>query len=180
MIKKTLYSLLLVAGLAAGPGYWVYDKLYSGESAMTLAMNPSGKDTALGTPPFRLDPGMQPIGLVLHAQGSFVPHTGEDAPPQDGYVARLYKDGSIYQTVKFPLGVKTAANSNPVFNERLLWLGKVPEGQYRLEIQPIDTPIINLDKPRIEVMKNIQEPDGRIVSAAMLMAIIGFLGLFLG
>ncbi|HEX8978636.1 MAG TPA: hypothetical protein VF811_02905 [Parasulfuritortus sp.] len=178
-MMKTLYILLLILGLPIGPGYWVYAKLYSGKLAMTLPLAP-GEGGALVSPPFKLEPGMAPVGLVFHTQGSFVPRQDEDKPPKDEYTATLTGPGGAPQSVPFPLAAQAVANSNPVFNVPLLWMDKATAGEYRLEVRPTGQPVIRLEHPRLDVRANVQEPDGRIVSVGLLMMIAGFLGLFLG
>lgn len=176
---KTLYILLLILGLPLGPGYWVYTKLYSGTLALTLPLAP-GEGGALVSQPFKLEPGMQPVGLMFRTQGSFVPRQDEDKPPKDEYTATLVGPGGAPQAVPFPLAAQAVANSNPAFNVPLLWMNKVVAGDYRLEIRPKGQPVIALEHPRLEVRANVQEPDGRIVSVGLMMMIVGFMGLFLG
>lgn len=175
---KTIYILLLLIGLPIGPGYWVYAKLYSGKLAMTVPLV-AGEGGALVSQPFKLEPGMAPVGLVFHTQGSFVPRQDEDKPPKDEYTATLIGPDGVPQLVPFPLAAQAVANSNPVFNVSLLWMNKVAGGDYRLEIKPTSQSVITLEHPRVDVRANVQEPDGRIVSVGLIMMIVGFLGLFL-
>jgi hypothetical protein len=177
-MTKTIYLLLVIIGLPLGPGYWIYAKLFSGKPAMTLPMTAAGEGSQ-ATAPFRLDAGMQPAGLVFHTQGYFVPRMDENKPPKDDYKATLYKNGSVMQTIPFSLSAGSVANSNPVFNERLVWLGTVDPAEYRLDIKPVNDPVIQLNHAELQVRANVQEPDGRIVSAGLLMLIIGLMALFL-
>jgi hypothetical protein len=176
MIKR-IFLFLLLAGLLLGPGYWLYVKLHSGKVAMTMNLA-AANDGRLTSQPFKLDSDMQPVGLILHAEGSFTPRKDEDKPPKDEYTATVFKDGKILQTVEFPLGTKSVANTKPVFNERLLWLGRVESGTYSIEIRPAGEPLIHLDKPSLGIMANVEEPEGRVVNVGLLLFVIGLFGFF--
>lgn len=178
MGKKIFLVLIMLVGIALGPVYWFYEKLYSGEVALSLEMTPVG-DGSWTTAPFKLDPSMQPAGLIFHSQASFVPRQDENKPPSDPYTATLYKDGAASNSIPFPLAAAAVANSNPVFNERLFWLNKVQGGEYRLEIKPMIDPVIALEHPRVDVRAGVKEPDNYIATAGFLMMIFGFLLLFL-
>lgn len=174
---KILYILLLVLGLPIGPGYWVYAKFYTGKQAMALPLA-STAGGGLVSQPFKLDPGMAPVGLIFHSQGSFVPRQDENNPPQDAYTATLTGPDGRPQVVPFPLAAQSVANSNPVFNVHLLWMKTVAAGEYRMAVGPSGQPTITLENPQLEVRANVQEPDGRIVTVGALLMIAGFLGLF--
>lgn len=179
MRKKAFFLIMMLAGALIGPGYWFYDKLYSGEVAMTLDLVPTG-DGGYATAPFHLDAAMQPAGLIFRSQGSFVPRQDEDKPPIDGYTATLYRDGVASKSLPFPLAARSVSNTNPAFNERLLWLDKLQSGEYRFEIKPLQAPVITLEHPRLEVRSGVQEPNNTVATTGFLMLVFGILGLFLG
>jgi hypothetical protein len=178
MVKKAFLVLVILLGTLLGPGYWFYQKLYSGEVAQTLEMSPTGGG-AFTTAPFKLDASMQPVGLIFRSQGRFVPRQDENKPPADVYTATLYKDGVASQTLPFSLAVAAVADSNPSFNERLIWLKVVQAGEYRLEIRPQQATVITLEHPRLEIRTGVEEPDNLVATAGFLMLIFGLLGLFL-
>jgi hypothetical protein len=178
MARKTLLVFMIVAGALLGPFYWFHEKLYSGELALSLPMHPTG-DGAWSTAPFKLDPSMQPAGLIFRSQGSFVPRQDENKPPADAYTATLYKDGTASRNLPLPLAVSSVADSNPAFSERLLLLKAVQAGEYRLVIRPEQEPVIALEHPRLEIRAGVQEPDNRLATAGFLMLAFGLVGLFL-
>lgn len=175
---KPLLVLLILIGSGLGPGYWLYAKLYSGRIAQRLDLEVA-EDGRLLSPPFRLDPSLQPVGLVLHAMGSFTPNRDPDKPPKDGYGATLYKDGVVFLTGTLTLPASSVAASNPIFRERLFWLEAAPAGEYHLEIVPVRPAEIKLDQVRLEARAAMREPDGRLVSAGLLALLAGVLGWFL-
>lgn len=176
---KPVLLLLIVAGLALGPSYWIYAKFYSGQLAQTLEFI-EAEDGRLKTAGFRLSGDMRPVGLILKAQGSFAPNMDEDKPPKNRYQAQIYRDGQLRQEVEIKLATSSVSNSNPAFVERLLWLEAVTPGEYRVVLAPLEAPEITLDQVRLEVRTHIQEPDGRLVAAGMAMLILGAVSLFMG
>ena len=122
---------------------------------------------------------MAPVGLILHATGSFSPNMDENRPPKDAYAATLYKDGSAAKPLAFVLGVKSVADSNPAFKEHLLFFKAVQGGTYHLEVTPASEPDIRLDGMQLEVRQHLHEPDSRIVTAGIVVLVLGILGFFL-
>jgi len=178
---KTISLILLITGLLAGPAYWVYAKFFTGSQVALL--NLERADAKAATPwrsaPFRLSPEMAPVGLILHARGSFSPNMLENRPPKDRYAATLYRDEEAAKPLNFTLGVKSAADSNPVFKEHLLFFKVVQAGQYRLEITPVGEAGIQLEHVQLEVRQHLHEPDNRIVTGGMVVMILGLLGFFI-
>ena len=173
---KYIYLILMLVGALLGPTYWFYEKLYSGEVALTMALTTTG-DGSYTTQPFKLDASMQPAGLIFLGQGHIPPTQEGSPPPTDIYLATLYKDGVKSQSIPFPL---TAGDADPVFKERLLWLKKLQGADYRLEIRPARPASITLERPRIEIRAGVQEPNNLIATAGFMLLIFGFLMLFLG
>lgn len=171
--------LLVLVGLALGPGYWVYAKFYSGRLAQVLDLRPTAAG-GLESEGFRLSGEMRPVGLILKAQGGFAPNMDENKPPANRYRMRVELDGQPFREADLSLAVKQVSDSNPAFVERLLWLEAVTPGEYRLRLEPTAAPEIRLDQARLEVRAGIQEPDGRVVAAGLLMMILGGLALFMG
>jgi hypothetical protein len=176
---KPIYLLLVVVGLALGPGYWIHAKFFSGELVQTLQLH-AAQGGGLVTPGFHLRPDMQPAGLILKAQGSFAPNMDEAKPPRNVYLAQINRDGQPFKEVGVTLAVKSVSDSNPAFLERLLWLEAVPPGAYQVLLTPRAAPEIALDQVRLEVRAHIQEPDGRVVAAGALLLIVGAMALFMG
>ncbi|MEW5788847.1 MAG: hypothetical protein AB1899_13440 [Pseudomonadota bacterium] len=174
---KNLSLLLLIAGLIAGPAYWVYAKFYTGSQAALLKLDRAG--TGWRSADFRLSPDMAPVGLILHATGSFSPNMHESQPPKDGYAVTLFRDGQAAKPLNISLGVKNVADSNPAFKEHLLFFQVVQAGTYHVEISPAAEPDIKLDRMELEVRQHLHEPDSTIVTAGMVVMILGILGFFL-
>lgn len=171
---KIVIYLALLAGLAFGPAYWIYGKFYSGNTAqrITLAKNEAGIYTGTS---FRITPAMAPAGLIMTASASFAPNMPDDQPPQVGYEARLSKDGAPFNTAKFALKASSTGNTNPTFKERLFYLEAPQDGVFALELEAKTPQTMQLDSVTMEIRANIQEPDGRIVSAGMVLAIVAVL-----
>lgn len=178
---KTLSLLLLIAGLVAGPAYWVYAKFYTGSQAAQLTLEKTGA-SAVATwrsPEFSLSPDMAPVGLILHAGGSFAPNMDESRPPKDRYSATLFRDGVAAKPLAFTLGVKHITDSNPAFKEHLLFFQVVQAGRYHVDVTPAAEPDIRLDGMRLEIRQHLHEPDSDIVTAGMVVMILGILGFFI-
>jgi hypothetical protein len=172
---KIVLTLVILVGLVVGPAYWVYGKFYSGRVNQTITLNAAGDGKFVSTE-FRVTPDMAPAGIVMTATGGFAPNTPDDQPPQVGYAATLYKNGVPFNVAKFPLKASSTSESNPVFKERLFYLEAPQEGTFRMDIEAKTPQTIRLDSVKIELMANIQEPDGRIVSAGMVLMIVAMLG----
>lgn len=178
-MMKTLSLLLLVVGLLAGPGYWVYAKFYTGSQAALVNLEKRGGGPAWRSAEFTLSPDMAPAGLILHAGGHFAPNMDESKPPRDRYAAVLHKDGVAAKPLAFSLGVKHVSDSNPEFKEHLLFLQSVQGGRYQLEVSPAAEPDIVLDRMRLEVRQHLHEPDSKVVTVGMVVMVLGILGFFL-
>lgn len=178
---KKLSLLLLIAGLIAGPAYWVYAKFYTGSQAALLTLE-KGDPSAAATwrsPEFILTRDMAPVGLILEAGGSFSPNMDESRPPKDRYTATLFRDGEAAKPLAFTLGVKHVTDSNPAFKEHLLFFKVVRAGHYHLEVTPAAEPDIKLDRMRLDVRQHLHEPDSNIVTIGMVVMILGILGFFI-
>lgn len=171
---KPFAWLLILGGLLLGPIYWVYITHFTGSVAASLPLQ-GGEGGKLVSASFRLDPAMNPVGLILKTQGSFEPTMDDYKPPRDLYQAVLYHDGVAGKPVKFQLGVKSVAESNPVFQERLLLLQVAGAGEYRLEITPLAAPEIALQHPQLEVRQQVQMADTRLVAGGIIGMGIGAL-----
>ena len=171
---KSFAWLLILAGLLLGPVYWVYITYFTGNVAATLPLQ-TGEGGKLVSASFRLGPDMNPIGLILKTQGSFAPNMDDNKPPRDLYQAVLFHDGVPGQPIKFQLGVKAVADSNPVFQERLLLLQVQGGGEYRLEITPLAEPEITLQHPELVVRQQVQMADTRLVAGGIIGMGIGAL-----
>jgi hypothetical protein len=171
---KTLSLLLILAGLALGPGYWIYVVHFTGQVAQTLQLD-AADDGSWTSPIFRLDPGMAPVGLILRATGSFSPNLPDDQPPRDRYRAVLHQDGTAGTPIRVELGVKAVADSNPRFQERLLLLQRPRAGDYRLELIPEAAPVIRLGHVELDVRAGAQQTDNRVVAAGIAAIALGAL-----
>lgn len=178
---KKIALLLFVAGLIAGPAYWVYAKFFTGSQAVLVNLEKSeAKPGATWrSPDFTLAPDMAPVGLILHANGSFAPNMDESRPPKDRYAATLFKAGEAAKPLTFTLGVKAVADANPAFKEHLLFFKVVQAGQYHLEVAPAAEPEIRIERMQLEVRQHLHEPDNQIVTAGMVVMVLGILGFFL-
>lgn len=172
-MKIALYLALLV-GLAIGPAYWIYGKFYSGRVAYNLPLTRAA-DGTLASAPFRVTPDMAPAGVILTANASFAPNLPDDQPPMVGYEARLSKDGTPFNAAKFALKAGSTGNTNPSFKEHLFYLEAAQNGEFALQLEAKTPQTMRLDSAGIVVKANIREPDGRVVSAGMILAIFAVL-----
>lgn len=175
---KTVSLILLVAGLFAGPAYWIYAKFYTGSQAALIKLERVGTDpmSAWRSGEFSLSPEMAPVGLILRASGGFSPNMEESRPPKDPYSATLFKGTEAAKPLVFTLGVKHVSDSNPTFKEHLLFFQVVQAGTYHLEVTPSAAPDIKLDHMQLEVRQNLHEPDSKVVTIGMVVMILGILG----
>ena len=178
---KTVSLLLLLAGLVAGPAYWIYAKFYTGSRVALVKLEKAGAETLAPwrSADFKLGPEMAPAGLILHATGSFSPNMDESKPPKDRYAATLFRGGEAAKPLAFTLGVKHVTDSNPSFKEHLLFLQAVQMGDYHVEVTPAAEPDIRLDRMELEIRQHLHEPDSTIVTVGMVVMILGLLGFFL-
>lgn len=171
---KTLSVLLILAGLALGPAYWIHVVYFTGQVAQTVELH-AGEGGTWTSPGFRLEPAMAPVGLILRAAGSFTPNLPDDQPPRDRYRAVLHQDGTAGSPIRLTLGVKAVADGNPRFQERLVLLQRPQAGEYRLELIPETTPLIRLSDVALDVRAQVQQTDNRIVAAGIAAIALGAL-----
>jgi hypothetical protein len=180
MIKKIAYALLFL-GLILAPGYWILAKFYTGSQASLVPLTPlkarEGELPVWRSEPFSLTPAMAPAGLILLAQGHFSPQMDTSAPPRDLYTATLFRAEASAKPLNFALGVKSLSDSHPVFREHLLLLQRVQPGTYRLEIQAVKPPVIQIERMELLVRQHLHEPDPNVVTGGVVLFILGILGL---
>lgn len=181
---KKLSLLALIVGLALAPAYWIYSRFYTGSEVVLINLTPQPGQATLArtwqSTPFKLDEGMAPVGLILHAQGHFSPNMDENRPPRDSYSATLSHNGTAAKPLAFSLGVKHVSDSNPAFKEHLLLMQKTQPGDYTVTIAQAAEPAIVIDQMQLQVRQNLQEPDPNIVMAGIVLIVLAIFGLILG
>lgn len=183
MIKKISFTLILL-GLFLAPGYWIYAKFYTGSQAHLLTLSP-GEPQAEGRPTWRsqvfsLDESMAPVGLILLAQGRFSPNMDEAKPPKDLYAATLSRGKEAAKPLGFSLGVRSVSDSSPAFREHLLLMQRIQPGDYSLVISAVNPPQIQIEHMELQVRQHLHEPDPGMVTAGVVILILGILGLVMG
>jgi hypothetical protein len=171
---KVILIIVILVGLVLGPAYWVYGKFYSGRSVQKIALVRSG-DGRFTSGEFKITPDMAPAGIILTATGGFAPNMPDDQPPQVGFEARLSKNGTSFNAARFLLKAGSTGNTNPSFKENLFFLEAPQNGTFMMELEAKTPQTIRLDSVRIELKANMLEPDGRIVSAAVVLLSIALL-----
>ena len=181
-MMKVLSIALLVLGLLVGPGYWIYGKFYTGSEAalLTLTAAPGTK----GAPPrwqsgeFSLREAMAPVGLVLVAHGHVAADDADPGiPPKDLYTATLYRGDEAAKPLGFSLGLKRVTEGEQTFREHLLLMQKVRDGRYRMVVSGVSPPRIHIDAVQLQVRRNLHEPDPHVVTAGIVLFVLGILGL---
>jgi hypothetical protein len=175
---KLLFLLLLVAGLVAGPGYWLFNRLYGGGMAANLVLQVD-RNGVLSSPEFALTSDMAPVALVLMAHGDFVPNMDPDEAPRERYRLELQENATILDTNEFELGAPAVAVSEPVFRERVLQLNGATDGVFRVRIEPLGDRRMTLGQARLEVRRNVPVADGRVLLTGIALLGLGTLGLLL-
>lgn len=174
---KKVFLLLLIAGLMAGPAYWVQAKFLTGSRVALLDLR-QGPEGTWRTAVFNLAPDMAAVGLILHLQAS-------SPLVEDGHIrvnrclARLHRDDEAAKPLAFTLRASNPSDLRPAFNEHLLYLEQVRAGHYWLEIMPSMPADMTLDKLTLEVSRNLSEPDSRVVTTGLVLFVIGLLGVVL-
>lgn len=175
---KTISLLLLVAGLILAPAYWIYAKFYTGKQTAMLTLGKAeGPAEKWRSAQFELKSEMAPVGLILHVDASFAPTMDDHKPPQDRYNVTLSKEGIAAKPLLITLKAANAANGNPIFKEHLLFLQVVQSGSYQLEVTPASEPGMKIEKMRLEVRQNLQEPNSHVVTGGIVLLVLGLLGL---
>ncbi len=175
---KTISLLLLVAGLILAPAYWIYAKFYTGkQTAMLTLAKAEGAAEKWRSPTFDLQPEMAPVGLVLHVDTSFSPNMADHQPPMDRYNVILSKQGESAKPLTITLKASNSANGNQLFKEHLLFMQVVQAGNYQVDVAPASEPTMQVEKMRLEVRQNLQEPNANVVTGGVVMLVLGLLGL---
>lgn len=173
---KNLSLLLLIVGLVAGPAYWVYAKFYTGSQVamLDLKLDADGRWTS---PTFELTADMAAVGLVLFAQSAAAPEVDDGRKRQNRSVALLHRGEESAKPLPFSLRTTDTGKSGQSFREHLVYMQQVQPGQYWLEIEPTAQSEITFTAMRLEVRRDLAEPDTRVVTTGMVLAILGLLGL---
>ena len=175
---KIVALLCLALGLFAGPVYWVAAKFFTGSRLAMLDLKPV--DAAAGSwrsPDFRLEPGMAPVGLILHVD-TLAPGLREDhVTRQNHFKAILSRDG--VQASPLGLSQRSSGSYGPTqsFREHLLFLKEATAGRHQLEVVAQGAPELPVTAMRLEVRQHLHEPDSRVVTGGMLLMMLGILTL---
>jgi len=175
---KKLPYILIIAGLLIGPAYWVYAKFYSGSPALSVPLSTLIPPAAghWRSDEFALNAHMAPAGLVLTIQG-----TPPSVNPIEGYGVNRYSvtlshEGETGKPLVFTLGKGKAEEGKLFFQEHLLLMQKVLPGRYRVEVSALPDSNLQIEKMQLSVQQHLHEPDSRIVTAGMLVFVLGILG----
>jgi hypothetical protein len=183
-MMKILSFALLLLGLLLAPAYWIHAKFYSGSQAAVLTLTPvasqAGGQSTWQSDAFSLRADMAPVGLVLMVQGRLADNVDAGNPPRDLYTATLSRNLETAKPLGFSIGVKRVSDMHPQFHEHLLLLQKVRTGQYRLLVSAVNPPAIQVEQMQLQIQQHVHEPDPRVVTAGILMFILGILGLVIG
>lgn len=188
--------LSIVIGLFAGPGYYFYYTLFSGqqvgkyqvtERASTWSL-PGGITMRFGVTggykPFgvNLDPQMNPVRLIWHALVD--DHViGADKVRQNRYMVSMYLDQQLLlkESMQIVRNKEVGKKSGGIKDEwKTIGTLDVPRaGQYHFVIEEMAKPELRVSDISIEVRRNIEFPDMRIVWPGTALLATAFLGILI-
>lgn len=183
---KRLATLLILLGVALGPGYYLYCEYFSGErvgafpvaergSAWTL---PGGvilrysSDAAFKPFTVALDPQMTPVGFVVKAQ--FAAAAAVRSQVSNRYHATLYLDGAPVFEKSFSLAHSGGRNPEHVSHSVALGTLEVGRtGQYTFVLEERGRQEIAVNTLEVEVRRNVRAPVMALVWSGVALLLLG-------
>lgn len=183
---KRLATLLILLGVALGPGYYLYCEHFSGERVGSFPVAERGSAWTLpggvilrfsGNAAFKpftvvLDPQMTPVGFVVKAQ--FAAAAAARSPVSNRYHATLYLEGSPVLEKSFSLSHSGGKNPEHVTHSVALGTLDVGRaGQYTFVLEERGRPEIAVNALEVEVRRNVREPVMGLVWSGVALLMLG-------
>lgn len=171
--------LLVAAGLAAGPGYFLYMKLFSGKLMASYSLKALGGVNApreFEPVELELTPSLGPVRISTTVRATWKPATVE--AEANHYRATVLRDGEVITQKDFDIVATSLDAHSQVYHVALLRLERPPGGSYRIELGETDVPELTVEEFSLKVYRNVREPDLRIVALGAVLALAG-LGLLM-
>jgi hypothetical protein len=172
---KAVGILLLVLGLALGPGSYLASRFFSGrviaEAPLTFETGIDGRRHFRFA--FSLPADALPAAVIIQASASHGPALLPADLPADTWTLRLLKDGVALRELPMHLQ-STTVEATPalVFKESLSLDAAQGGGDYMLEIALPAAPRLTLDSARVEVRAGVTpaNPSWLVAGLALIVA----------
>jgi hypothetical protein len=164
--------MLVVAGLVAAPGYYVYTTFATGATAGRFALRAQAAGGGYGPLLITLTPEMNPVVLVVHAQAQWRGH--EYGPLRNRYSAVLYTGELPVAERRFELTAMAVESHFQTYRVPLSSFEVPIAGEYRLLVAEAAPRDLQVDKLELEIRRNVRNPDPRVVWTGVGLLVAGF------
>lgn len=176
---RALSWLLILAGLAAGPGYYLYARYFTGAVVAEHLLAVLADDrVARHSPAVRLAPDMSPVRFVLRISAEHGP--SYEGAPRNRYRAVIQRDGTTVAESAFELVSTTLESSFQEHAQVLATLAVAQAGDYRLALEDTTEPQMRVTALRLEVRRNVHEPDRRVVWGGVVLLVLAVVRFLFG
>ena len=194
--KKILLGIslvMMVAGIAAAPGYYVYCKYFSGKQVGKFQMSERSNSFQVpgltlkfggsGAPkPFSvdLDPKMGLVGFNWSGQVSrvFGASTIGNSSLRNTYRATLYLGDRRVVQEAFSVSMDADKNSGETHYLSIASIPIMTAGKYHFVLEDSGTPQLTVTGIQVEVRRNVLEPSMKIVLSGVVLIAVGIIAFF--
>lgn len=175
---RPLPLVLIAIGLLLGPGYFLYARYLTGTA---VGSYPLGVAAPFQPVALALRPEMSPVRLILRLSAEHGPsYTGTPAPaPRNRYRAVVTRAGEVIAQADFTLVSNTIESSFQEFGEVLATFEVAAAAEYRVALESAAEPQMRVTAASLEVRRNVQDPDLRVVWAGVALLGVALVGLVL-
>lgn len=170
---KPVGLVLMIVGLIAGPGYFIYARFYSGReiTELPLEFHPGMGRRAHAIAAFDLLPVMGPVTVIVNMTATHGPVLSPPNTPQNRYRARIVLNGETVLTHSFTLrSAQVEATPAEVFKHPLPVMKNLAPGEYKLELIQEGEAEMEIRQATVQVRAGVKH-----VNAAVLAIGIGLL-----
>lgn len=175
-VSMKMALVLVVVGLLLGPGYYVYQKFYTGRILHSIPLAPASDGFQPAS--FVVGPEFGPIRIVLRASADHDPVI-DNTPPRLRYTAEVRAEPGA--TASFPVEfVATSIESE--FREFTAEIATLPVAQattYHVSLRQVEPSGMSVRSAVLEIRGDVSEPDMRLVWGGVLLLGTGALLLVL-
>ncbi|MET0217447.1 MAG: hypothetical protein ABW205_05885 [Burkholderiales bacterium] len=183
--------LLVMLGLALGPGYYAWTSFFSGGKVAEHRLGEKGarwtlpngdvmrfsKGNAFEPVELALDPAMNPVGLVLVFE--VVGDVRMEPVRGNEYHALLLADALPVVEKQVTIRRGTEQGPNQHRSELVATLDVPAAGKYDFVLEETASPELPLAGITLEVRRNVLRPDMDLVWAGVALLVAGVVGFFL-